>query len=119
MLDPRNLRAVEDVLRALGLRGSSVAMRQMVYAVALAHEDMQLLTSISKGLYGRVAEAFGTSNGAVERNLRTLRDRHWEKGNVDRLREMAMFPLKVKPSTGEFIDIVRYYMEGRGLFPDG
>ena len=119
MLRPGNLRAVEGVLHTLGLMGPSVAMRQMMCAVALAHGEMQLLTNVSKGLYARVADVFGgTNSDAVERNLRTLRDRHWKKGDVDRLREMAMYPLKVKPSTGEFIDIIRYYMEANDLFPD-
>ena len=37
---------------------------------------------------------------------------------MNRLREMAMYHLKVKPSTGEFIDIVRYYMEAHDMFLD-
>ncbi len=116
---PKNLRAIEGVLHTLGLFGASVSMRQMVCAVELAHEDQSLLTNVSKGLYERVAKEFGNTNSAaVERNLRALRDRQWTKGDVERLREMVMYHMKVKPSTGEFIDIIRYYMEINDLFPD-
>lgn len=115
----KNRRAIEGVLHTLGLLGSSISMRQMVCAVELAHEDQSLLTNVSKGLYARVANEFGGTNGAaVERNLRALRDRQWSRGDVERLQEMALFQMKVKPSTGEFIDIIRYYMESHDLFPD-
>ena len=120
MLYPKNLRKIEGVLHTLGLLGYSVSMRQMVYAVELAHEDLSLLTNVSKGLYQRVAEEMGnTNNTAVERNLRALRDRQWAKGDREWLREMAMYQMKMKPSTGEFIDIIRYYMEANDLLPDG
>ena len=116
---PKNLRVIEGVLHTLGLLGSSISMRQMVCAVELAHEDQSLLTNVARGSYERVAKEFGNTNSAaVERNLRALRDRQWTKGDVDRLREMAMYHMKVKPSTGEFIDIIRYYMEANDLFPD-
>ena len=119
MLYPKNLKAIEGVLHTLGLLGTSVAMRQMICAVELSHEEQALLTNVSKGLYEKVARQFGNTNSAaVERNLRALRDRQWERGDVDRLREMALYHLQLKPSTGEFIDIVRYYMEANDLFPD-
>ena len=119
MLPKKNLRAIEGVLHTLGLLGSSVAMRQMACAIELCRQDRSLLTNVSKGLYQRVATYFGdTNSAAVERNLRALRDRQWERGDVDRLREMAMFSMKLKPSTGEFIDIIRFYMEANDLFPE-
>lgn len=115
----QNLRVIEGVLHTLGLFGSSISMRQMICAVELAHEDVSLLTNVSKGLYTSVANEFGdTNSAAVERNLRALGDRQWERGDMNRLREMAMYHLKVKPSTGEFIDIVRYYMEAHDMFLD-
>ena len=99
--------AIEAVLHSMGLIGSTLAMREMILAVALAHEDRRLLTNISKGLYSRVA---------VEHNLRKLRDRQWERGDWTRLQEMAMYDIIIKPTTGEFIDIVRYYMESNDMF---
>ena len=70
----QNLRVIEGVLHTLGLFGSSISMRQMICAVELAHEDVSLLTNVSKGLYTSVANEFGdTNSAAVERNLRALR----------------------------------------------
>ena len=115
----RNMQAIESILHSLGLLGTSTAMRQLIYAVELAHEDPCFLTDMMKGLYPAVAERFdGATTRTVERNLRGLRDRQWAKGDVMLLREMAGFQLQVKPTTGEFIDIIRYYMEAKGLFPD-
>lgn len=31
---------------------------------------------------------------------------------------MAGFPIRVKPTTGEFVDIICYYMEANGAFDD-
>lgn len=113
------IQAIESVLHSLGLLGTSTAMLQMLCAVKLAHEDPYLLRNIMTGLYPAVAEHFdGANASSVERNLRGLRDRQWAKGNVDLLREMAGFNLQVKPTTGEFIDIIRYYMETEGLFEE-
>ena len=109
--------AIEAVLHSMGLIGSTLAMREMILAAALAHEDRRLLTNISKGLYSRVAAEFGeTTEAAVEHNLRKLRDRQWERGDRTRLQEMAMYDIIIKPTTGEFIDIVRYYMESNDMF---
>ena len=115
----KNLKAIEHVLHTLGLLGSSVAMRQMVCAIELAHEDPSLLLSVTKGLYSKVAEHLGdTNHTAVERNLRALRDRLWTEGDMDRYREMATYNVQLKPTTGEMIDTVRFYMEYNDLFPD-
>lgn len=108
---------IEGVLHALGLFGVSVSMRQLVYAVKLAYEDPWLLKDMMRGLYASVANHFeGASVSSVERNLRTLRDKVWAKGNVELLRKFAGYNLQTKPTTGEFIDIIRYHMEREGLF---
>lgn len=111
--------AIESVLHSLGLFGPSTAMWQMLCAIELAHEDPYLLRNMMTGLYPKVAKNFeGASVSSVERNLRSLRDRQWAKGDVDRLRQMAGFNLQIKPTTGEFIDIIRYYMEANHLFEE-
>jgi len=115
----RTTQAIEAVLHSLGLFGPSTAMWQMLCAVELAHRDPYLLRNIMTGLYPEVAKNFdGASVSSVERNLRGLRDRQWAKGDLERLREMAGFNLQIKPTTGEFIDIIRYYMEANGLFDE-
>lgn len=115
-----NQRAIEKVVRSMGLVGRSLAIRQLVCAVELAHEDRTLLYNVTKGLYPAVAERFeGASGLSVERNLRSARDHQWAKGDQDRLREMAGYSIRIKPSTGEFIDMICYYMESQGLLSDG
>lgn len=114
-----NRRAIEAVVRSLGMFGSSIGTLQLICAIELVHLDPQLLLYITKGLYPEVAKRFDHATGeSVERNIRTVRDQVWAKGDVERLREMAGFPMKLKPTTGELIDIIRYYMESNGLFCD-
>ena len=112
-------RAIREVLRSMGLIGESLSMRQLVCAVELAHTEPELLRRITKGLYPAVAAHFDQATPAtVERNLRLILDHQWNKGDQERLREMAGFPIRVKPTTGEFVDIICYYMEANGAFDD-
>lgn len=115
----KNLQAIETVLRSLGLLGGSIAMHQLICAIELVHEDMYLVTDMMKGLYPAVAAQFeGASVPTVERNIRSLRDRVWAEGDVNLLRRMAGYNLQVRPTTGEFVDMIRYHMERENLFPD-
>ena len=114
-----NFRAIQGMLHTMGLYGPSIALKQMICAVELAHEDMKLLQNVTKGLYTRVADYFGNTNtAAVERNLRALRDKMWEKCDRAHFERIACYPIVMKPSTGELIDMIRYYMEINGMFPD-
>lgn len=115
----KNLRAIEGVLHSMGLFGSRVSIRQMAYAVAISHENIRILTNVSKGLYAVVAEELGDTNSiAVERNLRALRDRVWRRGGPALLQKISGSPVALKPTTGEFVDMIRYHMEANDLFPD-
>ena len=112
-------RAIRDVLRSMGLLGDSLSMRQLVCAVELAHQNPELLLRVTKGLYPAVAAHVDQATpSTVERNLRLIRDHQWDKGDQERLREMAGFPIRVKPTTGEFVDLICYYMEAKGAFDD-
>ena len=112
-------RAIRDVLRSMGLLGDSLSMRQLVCAVKLAHQNPELLLRVTKGLYPAVADHFDQATPfTVERNLRLIRDQQWNKGDQERRREMAGFPMRVKPTTGEFVDLICYYMESKGAFDD-
>ena len=112
-------RAIREVLRSMGLLGDSLSMRQLMCAVELAHRNPELLRRITKGLYPEVAAHFDQATpSTVERNLRLIRDQQWNKGDQERLRVMAGFPIRVKPTTGEFVDIICYYMEAQGAFDE-
>lgn len=118
-MDAENNRVIEAVLHSLGILGASIATRQMICAVALAYEDVFLLQNVTKGLYPLVAKYFAGANAnSVERNLRNVRDQQWSQGDVELLRRMSGFNMQSKPTTGEFIDIVRFYIESEGLLPN-
>lgn len=114
-----NMKRVEAVLRSLGLLGCFVCMRQMSLAVVLAHENGTLLTNVTKGLYPAVAEQCNGTNGkAVERNLRSARDTIWMQSGPERICAMLGVSVLLKPTTGELVDMICYYMECNGLFCD-
>ena len=100
-------KAIEHVVRSLGLSGRTLSSRQLIMAVELAYFDRTLLQYVTKGLYIEVAAKSGHSNWkSVERNLRIARDRVWERADRSLLDQMAGYQLKKKPSTGELIDML-------------
>lgn len=114
-----NQQEIEKVVRSLGVIGPGTAMQQLICAVELAHEDVRVMRSVMAKLYPAVARYFeGANVKSVERNLRSIRDQVWAKGNVDLLVEMTGCPIRLKPTTGEFVDAIRYYMEQKHLFSD-
>lgn len=101
-------RVIREVLRSMGLIGESLSLRQLVCAVELAHTEPELLRRITKGLYPAVAAHFDQATPAtVERNLRLIRDHQWNKGDQERLREMAGFP---HPCQAHHRRICGYYL---------
>lgn len=112
-----DLKKIERLVRSLGLSGRALSSRQLILAVGLAHRDKSLLEYITKGLYIEIARRHGRAAGwkAVERNLRTARDQVWDRGDRDRLCEIAGYPLKAKPTAGELVDMLCYYLETEGI----
>lgn len=114
-----NQNEIQAVVRSLGILGSSTAVQQLICAVELSHENINLMRDIMGGLYPAVAEHFkGANVKSVERNLRSVRDRVWARGNVELLTQMSEYPIRLKPTTGEFVDTIRFYMEREHLFSD-
>lgn len=111
-----DLKKIERVVHSLGLSGRARSSRQLILAVELAHRDKTLLENITKGLYIEVARLYGRAAGwkAVERNLRTARDQVWDRGDRARLCEIAGYPLKTRPTAGELVDMLCYYLETEG-----
>lgn len=105
-------KAIEHVVRSLGLSGRALSSRQLILAVELAYRDRTLLQYVTKGLYIEVAAKCGHSNWkSVERNLRIARDRAWERADRGLLNQLAGYELKGKPTTGEFIDMLCHRLD--------
>ena len=80
------------------------------YALELVLHDEEYLLYITKRLYPDIAKHFHTTSAKVERSIRTAITICWNEGNKNLLIKIAGYPLTRKPTTGEFISILSFYL---------
>ena len=104
-----------SILNQLGIRsGEYKGGKYVEYAVSLVLEDYNKMINVTKVLYPEVAEHFGTTSSCVERGMRTVVQKAWER-NPELLCEWAGYPLKGKPPVTRFIAILAYHCERNGI----
>lgn len=97
---------IPHLVRSLGIGATYRGYRYLTLALSLCYENEDYLLGISKLLYPHIARVYKTSASSVERDLRTVINACWERGNRELLKEISPCPLLNKPTTGEFLDIL-------------
>lgn len=100
---------ISTTVHALGINATYLGFRYLVDAVRLVTEDEDLLLSICTKLYPAVAKLHHTTPDNVERNIRTVINTCWERGNCSLMEDIFPYPLAIKPSSGELIDALAEY----------
>lgn len=102
---------IERLIRSLGIGATYRGYRYLCYAVSLCLQDEEYLLSISKLLYPKIAKEFNTTLSSVERDIRTVIQVCWDRGNKNLLQDIALHPLSSRPTAGEFLDILVAYIQ--------
>lgn len=102
---------ISDLLLTLGIHSTYRGFCYLHYALTLCLQDPDYLMHIFKHLYTDVAAHFDTTQGNVERCIRTVIDHCYYHGNRDFLCRIAKYPLLSRPTASEFIDILYHYLE--------
>lgn len=100
----------EKLLRQLGVDGSYLGFRYVIHCVCITAHDPSLTTYICKGLYVEIAGHFHTTVNCVERNIRTIVDTIWTRGNRNLLNKIFCRELTKKPRNAAFIDALANYV---------
>ena len=87
------MREIEHLIRSLGIGATYRGYKYLCYAISLCLENEDYLLGISKLLYPTIANTFQTTPSSVERDLRTVINVCWERGNRSLLTTIAMYPL--------------------------
>ena len=95
------------LLYRLGISANYIGFFQTARAVQLCREEPERLLLVTKAVYPDVARLYGTSCGAVERNIRTACDIAW-KNNRLLLERLAHKPFPQKPYNAQFLAILLY-----------
>ena len=78
-------------------------------AINLVYNDIEILNSITKGLYPTIAIKFKTTASRVERAIRHAIEIAWVRGNIETITKIFSYTIsynKAKPTNSEFIAMI-------------
>lgn len=96
-------------VRALGVNRTYLGYHYLIDAVNLVTQNELLLFSVCRKLYPAIAELHHTTADNVERNIRTVINACWERGDRSFLESLFPYPLSAKPTASELIDALAVY----------
>ena len=106
----QNLEAnVTAIIHEIGVPAHIKGYQYLREAIMMAVEDMDVINAVTKVLYPRVAEQFGTTASRVERAIRHAIEVAWDRGDLDTLQKYFGFTVsnsKGKPTNSEFIAMI-------------
>lgn len=97
---------VIDVLYKLGMPANIKGYRYLKDAISMVVEDMDLLNSVTKKLYPKIATKHNTLSSRVERAIRHAIEVACERGQLEVINDMFGYTVssnKGKPTNSEFI----------------
>ena len=100
---------VTGVIHEIGVPAHIKGYQYVRYAIILAVQDMDVINSITKTLYPKVAEQFGTTPSRVERAIRHAIEVAWDRGDLETLQHYFGYTVsntKGKPTNSEFIALI-------------
>ena len=106
---------IERLIRSLGIGATYRGYHYLQYGIKLCLESEDYLLSVSKSLYPQIANHYCTSSYSVERDIRTVINVCWERGNRELLQKIAMHPLEVHPASSEFLDILTAHLKQKDI----
>jgi two-component system, response regulator, stage 0 sporulation protein A len=93
-------------IKAVGITANIKGYHYLREAILLVHDNFELMSQLTTGLYVSVAEKYNSTPQRVERAMRHAIETAWNKGNVKVLEDFFGYTIldtKGKPTNGEFI----------------
>ena len=100
---------ITNIIHEIGVPAHIKGYMYLREAIAMVYHDVELLGSITKILYPKIAEVYKTTPSRVERAIRHAIEVAWNRGNIDSLSSMFGYTInvsKAKPTNSEFIAMV-------------
>ncbi|MDI3256625.1 MAG: sporulation transcription factor Spo0A [Kyrpidia sp.] len=106
----RNVDAdITQIIHEIGVPAHIKGYQYLREAISMVYQDVEILGSITKILYPRIAEKYNTTPSRVERAIRHAIEVAWGRGNVDAIGSVFGYTVNVgksKPTNSEFIAMV-------------
>lgn len=100
---------ITNIIHDIGVPAHIKGYMYLREAIIMVYNEVEILGSITKVLYPRVADKFNTTPSRVERAIRHAIEVAWSRGNVDAIKRMFGYTVntsKAKPTNSEFIAMV-------------
>ncbi|MGD9678034.1 MAG: sporulation transcription factor Spo0A [Vulcanibacillus sp.] len=100
---------ITDIIHEMGVPAHIKGYMYLRDAIIMVYNDIEILGSITKVLYPRVAEKYKTTPSRVERAIRHAIEVAWNRGNIDAIKNTFGYTInssKSKPTNSEFIAMI-------------
>lgn len=101
--------AITRIIHEIGVPAHIKGYHYLREAIGIVYNDVEILGSITKILYPRIAERYKTTPSRVERAIRHSIEVAWGRGNMDAIRTVFGYTVsasKTKPTNSEFIAMI-------------
>ncbi|MCL6444730.1 MAG: sporulation transcription factor Spo0A [Alicyclobacillus sp.] len=101
--------AITQIIHEIGVPAHIKGYHYLREAIGIVFQDVEILGSITKVLYPRIAERYKTTPSRVERAIRHSIEVAWGRGNMDAIRNVFGYTVsasKTKPTNSEFIAMI-------------
>lgn len=112
---------IGELLEQLGLARKEKGFEQLSYAIAVTAKEFERAGSVTKLLYPDLAKHFQTTPEKIERSLRHLIEKSWEKGEKTRFEELFGYHRdnsEIRPTNSEYIAILADWIRS-GSYENG
>lgn len=103
-IDPCQI--VTNQIKKVGITANIKGYHYLRDAILLVHDDFEMMSHLTTGLYQAVARKHNSTPQRVERAMRHAIETAWNRGNIEVLQELFGYTIldtKGKPTNGEFI----------------
>lgn len=112
---------IGELLEQLGLARKEKGFERLSYAIAVTAQEFERAGSVTKLLYPDLAKHFQTTPEKIERSLRHLIEKSWEKGEKTRFEELFGYHRdnsEIRPTNSEYIAILADWIRS-GSYQNG
>ena len=112
---------IGELLEQLGLARKEKGFERLSDAIAVTAQEFERAGSVTKLLYPDLAKHFQTTPEKIERSLRHLIEKSWEKGEKTRFEELFGYHRdnsEIRPTNSEYIAILADWIRS-GSYENG
>ena len=100
---------VTNIIHEIGIPAHIKGYHYLREAIMMVVEEVDLLGSVTKILYPRIADKFDTTSSRVERAIRHAIEVAWSRNNIETIKKFFGYTINTergKPTNSEFIALV-------------